>query len=157
VGLIDDLGVGPIGLDTVVFIYFVEEHPEFLPLVGPLFSGVDTGRWPAVTSALTLLETLVVPFRAGDTALAERYEALLSHSRGLRLVDLDRSLLRGAAHLRATLSVKTPDALQLAAALMTGCTSFVTNDRALPRVPGLRIVQLRDYLGRRRRTPRRGR
>ena len=28
-GLIDDLGPGPVGLDTTVFIYFVEEHAEF--------------------------------------------------------------------------------------------------------------------------------
>jgi hypothetical protein len=53
VGLIDDLGAGPIGLDTAVFIYFVEEHTEFLPLFEPLFVGVDGGRWSAVTSSLT--------------------------------------------------------------------------------------------------------
>ena len=153
-GLIDDLGSGPVGLDTAIFIYFVEEHAEFLGLVEPLFVGLDGGRWSAVTSSLTLLEVLVVPYRAGDTALAERYEALLSRSRGLRLVDLDRPLLRAAARLRAAVSVKTPDAIQLAAALGTRCTSFVTNDRELPPVPGIRIVQLRNYLAPRRR-PRR--
>ena len=151
-GLIDDLGAGPIGLDSVVFIYFVEEHPALLPLIEPLFVGLDGGRWSAVTSGLTLLETLVVPYRAGDTALADRYEALLARGRGLRLVDLDRPLLRTAAQLRAVLSVKTPDAIQLAAALGARCTSFVTNDRDLPPVPGLRILQLRDYLGPRRRS-----
>jgi len=151
VGLIDDLGTGPVGLDTAIFIYFVEEHAEFLPLVEPLFVGLDSGRWSAVTSSLTLLETLVVPYRAGGTALAERYEALLSRSRGLRLVDLDRPLRRTAAPLRAVLSVKTPDAIQLAAALGARCTSFVTNDRDLPPVPGLRILQLRDYRGPQRR------
>ena len=89
-GLIDDLGSGPVGLDTAIFIYFVEEHAEFLGLVEPLFVGLDGGRWSTVTSSLTLLEVLVVPYRAGDTALAERYETLLSRSRGLRLVDPDR-------------------------------------------------------------------
>ena len=42
-GLIDDLGDGPIGLDTTVFIYFVEEHADFLPLVEPLFVDLDRG------------------------------------------------------------------------------------------------------------------
>lgn len=143
--LIRDLGPGPVALDTVVFIYFIEEDPRFLPVVEPIFSGVDRGRWEAVTSALTLLETLVVPYRAGNAALADRYEALLTRGRGVRLLDLDRSLLRLAAHLRAALPVKTPDALQLAAALTARCTAYVTNDRALPRVPGLEILQLRDY------------
>jgi hypothetical protein len=41
VGLIDDLGSGPVGLDTAIFIYFVEEPAEFLGLVEPLFVGLD--------------------------------------------------------------------------------------------------------------------
>ena len=141
-----DLGAGPIALDTVVFIYFIEEHPSFLPLVEPIFSAVDSGRWEAVTSGLTLLETLVVPYRAGNASLADRYEALLTRSRGIRLVDLDRPLLRAAAQLRAVVRVKTPDALQLAAALSAGCTAYLTNDRAIPGIPGLRVLQLSDYL-----------
>jgi len=31
VGLVAELGGGPVGLDTAVFIYFIEEHPRFLP------------------------------------------------------------------------------------------------------------------------------
>jgi predicted nucleic acid-binding protein len=58
------------------------------------------------------------------------------------MIDLTRDQLRAAAELRAMAGVKTPDALQLAAAIGAGCTSFVTNDRPLPSVPGLRIVQL---------------
>ena len=80
-----DLGRGPVALDTVVFIYVIEEHPRFLPLVEPVFAAVDNGHWEAVTSALTLLETLVVPYRAGNASLADRYEGLLTRSRGIRL------------------------------------------------------------------------
>lgn len=88
----------------------------------------------------------MVPYRAGNLALAERYEAYLSRSRGVRLVDVDRSQLRAAAQLRALHpSLRTPDALQLAAALSTGCSAFVTNDRDLPPVPGLEVLQLRSY------------
>jgi hypothetical protein len=38
-------------------------------------------RYRGFTSALTLLEVMVVPYRAGNTALAERYEHLLMRSR----------------------------------------------------------------------------
>jgi hypothetical protein len=41
--------------------------------------------------------------------------------------------------------VKTPDALQLAAALGAGCTTFVTNDRRIPAIRGMRVLQLGDY------------
>jgi predicted nucleic acid-binding protein len=147
VGLREDLGPGPIALDTAPFIYFIEEHPEFVPIVAPVFEDVAAGRREVATSGLTVLEVLVVPYRAGNLALAERYEALLTRSRGVRLVEIGRGELRMAAQLRAVHpSVRTPDALQLAAALSAGCSAFVTNDRDLPALPGLRILKLRDYL-----------
>lgn len=145
-GLTEDIGTGPVGIDTAVFIYFIEEHAQFLPLVEPVFAALDAGPLQGVTSALTLLETLVAPYRAGNLSLAEQYEALLTGSGNLRLVELDRPLLRAAAQLRAAFGVKTPDALQLAAAFAGNCTAYLTNDRDLPPVPGLRVLQLRDYL-----------
>ncbi len=76
---------------------------------------------------------------------AQRYEALLVRGSGVHVVDLTREQLRAAAKLRAATGMKTPDALQLAAAITMECTSFVTNDRRLPDVPGIRILQLRAY------------
>ena len=135
-------------LDTSVFIYFIEEHPGYMPLVEPLFEAIEEGRLRATTSTLTLLETLVVPYRAGNSALAERYEEILTRGRGLDLQELDRSLLRAAAQLRGATGVATPDALQLAAALRGRCTAFITNDRRLPALPGLEVLQLLDYADR---------
>lgn len=145
-GLMDDLGPGRIGVDTAIFIYLIEENPQYLPLLAPLFQEADQGRRELVTSMLTLFEVLVVPYRAGNQLLAERYEGLLTRSRGIRLIELTRDLLRAAAHLRAATGVRTPDALQLAAVLGAGCTTFLTNDRRLPRVPGLSVMQLDPYV-----------
>jgi predicted nucleic acid-binding protein len=146
-GLIDDVGRGPVAVDTVGFIYAIEQHPAYLPLIRPLFAAASRGDLALVTSAITLLEVLVVPYRSGNHALSERYEAILTRSRGLRLVDIDRSLLRTAAQLRARFSVRTPDALQIAAALQESCTVLVSNDRRWPSIPGLRLLRLADYLG----------
>ncbi len=144
-GLIADLGRGPVGVDTAVFIYFIEENPRFLPIIEPLFRSADARKLELITSALTLLEVLVVPYRAGLRILADRYEELLTRGRGVRLVDLTQDQLRAAAQLRAATGAKTPDALQLAAALGAGCTAFLTSDRRLPSIPGLRIIQLQSY------------
>lgn len=145
-GLLSDLGSGPVALDTSIFIYFIEEHPLYLPLVEPLFEAMDAGRLEAVTSSLTLLEVLVIPFRFANAALVDRYEVLLTKSRGLRLVDLDRDFLRSVAQVRAAMRAKTPDAMQLAAAMAAGCPVLLTNDDRIPAVAGLRILQLEDYL-----------
>jgi predicted nucleic acid-binding protein len=145
VGLIADVGSGRTAIDTSLFIYFLEEDRRFLHLIEPLFVEADAGVRELVTSALTLLEVLVIPYRAGDRSLADQYEQLLTHSRGIRVIDLSRDQLRDAAQLRAATGVKTPDALQLAAAIGSGCSAFVTNDRRIPKIPGMRVLQLTDY------------
>jgi predicted nucleic acid-binding protein len=144
--LVEELGSGPVALDTSLFIYLIEEEPTFLPVVEPVFAAIADGRLTAVTSALTLLEVLVVPLRHGDAELARRYEALLTRSRGLELVEVSRAILRDAAVLRAAIGVRTPDAIQLATALAHRCPTFLTNDRQLPALPGLRVLQLADFL-----------
>ena len=141
------LAAGPLGLDTALFIYLIEEHAEVLPQVDRSFSAVAAGDCRAATSALTLLEVLVLPYRAGNLGLVERYEQVLGGSRGLELVGLDRPVLHLAARLRAESRLRTPDAIQMAAALHVGCSVFVTNDRDLPSVRGLRVVQLRHLVG----------
>jgi predicted nucleic acid-binding protein len=145
VGLIEELAPGGVAIDTAIFIYYIEEHPAYLPAIAPLFEEASRGARELTTSALTLLELLVVPYRTGNRLLAGRYEALLTRSRGIRLIELSHDQLRAAAQLRAATGVKTPDALQLVAAIGSGSKTFVTNDRRLPPVPGLRIVELASF------------
>lgn len=145
-GLIEDIGDGGVAVDTAAFIYFIEEESQYLPIIRPLFVEADKGKRRLVTSALTLLEVLVVPYRTGNAPLADRYEALLTRSRGVQVIEVTREQLKAAAQLRATTSIKTPDALQMAAALGARCGTFVTNDRRLPQIPGLRVIELRSYV-----------
>lgn len=43
-GLIDNVGNGPVALDTAAFIYFIEAHPLYLPALLPLFAAADARR-----------------------------------------------------------------------------------------------------------------
>lgn len=143
-GLSPALGRGTIGIDSSVVIYFVERHPTFHAMSRPLFVAAAERTRELATSSLTLLEVLVKPYKSGDPETALKYESILMDSSGLLLVNLDRDQLRTAARLRALYGVRTPDALQLAAALSAGCSAFVTNDRRIPSVRGLPVVQLPD-------------
>lgn len=145
-GIMDDIEAGPVCLDTCVFIYLIEENRDFLDLIVPIFEAIDKELLEAVTSGITLIETLVIPFRNSDHELADQYERILTRSPGVRLYELDRELLRQGAYLRAHLGLKTPDALQIAAAQRAGCSAFITNDRRLPDIENLKIIQLSNYL-----------
>jgi len=48
-----------IGLDTNLFIYFLEDHPRYGAWCASLFDRIERGHNAAVTSTVTLLELLV--------------------------------------------------------------------------------------------------
>lgn len=143
-GLIEHLGEGPVALDTCILIYFMERHPEYSPMIRPLFLQAKAGERKLYTSAISLLEVLVAPIRHGDTALWRAYERLLRRTRELQLVRLTQKQLVLAAAIRGTCGLRTPDALQAAAAVASGCRVLVTNDRQVRAIPGLQVAQLGD-------------
>ncbi len=67
-----------IGLDTNVFIYFLEYHPRYGAWCASLFNRIERGQNPAVTSTITLLELLVQPYRDQKEELAQKIFALTS-------------------------------------------------------------------------------
>ncbi len=133
-----------LGLDTAVFIYHLEQHPRYFPLTRTLLAGVETGRWTACTSVVTLMELTVRPWQLNRPETAEQYEAALAHFPNLRLVDVNRKVARQAAQLRARFRLRPADAIQAATALVSGATLLVTNDRGLARLSPLLAVLMLD-------------
>jgi predicted nucleic acid-binding protein len=134
-----------VGLDTVTFIYHIEQSPAYAEVVGPLFVALEQGYFRAVTSVITLLEIAVGPFQLQRPDVAATYELLLTRYPNLTMRDVDRDVAREAARLRAQHGVGVADSLQLATALEAGASRFVTNDRRLARVRGLPLLFIDDY------------
>lgn len=55
------------------------------------------------------------------------------------VVALTREVVDRATELRAAYNVKTPNALHLAAALVSRCETFLPNDNRLSRVPDITV------------------
>jgi predicted nucleic acid-binding protein len=124
-------------VDTAPFIYLLESHPQFADRFVGLFEASARGHLLIALSTITLAEVLAGPFKAGQTALAKRYEkALLRY----RVVDVSAPIAALAAQLRAQYRLRLPDALQLATALDIGAAALVTHDRDFSQVSGLGIL-----------------
>jgi predicted nucleic acid-binding protein len=130
-----------VGLDTMIFIYAFEEHPAYLPLLKNFFSVLEKGEIEAVTSTITITECLVQPYRK-DFALAARYMVLFRNFPHLSIIPMTDDVAERAAFLRAHYNLKTPDAIQVATALISGCRAFLTNDETLASVEGIDILVL---------------
>ena len=125
-------------VDTAPIIYLLQDHPQFLPLFIGLFEAEAAGELQIAVSTITVAEVLTGPFRAGQDALARRYETALSR---FAVVAVNSSIAVWAARLRARYMLKLPDAIQLATALELGAAALVTHDRDFARVEGLAILR----------------
>jgi predicted nucleic acid-binding protein len=135
---------GTVYADAQVFIYTVERHPAYEPVLRPLWESVARGDHEVVSSELTLLETLVGPLKRVDVTLEADYERFFV-CKGVRPTPNTPSILRAAARLRAaTVSLRTPDAIHAATARSCGCTLVLTNDAGFRRIRDLPIVLLDD-------------
>ena len=131
-------------VDTAPVIYSIEPHPDYSLLVQPLWEKLHANDITIVSSELLWLETLVGPMKNKNQPLIKLYTELLTNN--IRLIPIDEVILKRSAELMATSSLKTPDAIHAATALIYGCTLFLTNDAGLRKVPGLTTIVLKDLL-----------
>lgn len=134
---------GTVYADAQIFIYSVEKHPTYSPLLRPLWEAVQAGKLEVVSSELTLMETLVGPIKKADQALISTYDRLYEQA-GVRLLPITRGILRQAADPRATTTLRTPDAIHAATCIATGCAMFLTNDSRFRSMKNVPIVMLDD-------------
>jgi predicted nucleic acid-binding protein len=131
-----------IGLDTSLFIYHLEDHPRYSPLTEIIFNDLEKGINKGVTSYLTLMEILAKPKTEGLLQAARDYEYYLTTFPNLTFYEMGLDVARKASDLRSADRIKTPDAIQLATAVLYGATAFLTNDKTFERVKGVDILIL---------------
>ncbi len=131
-----------VGLDTMVFIYTFEEHPAYLPLIKDFLHALEKGEFEAVTSTLTITECLIQPYRKNHPSLATHYLVLFRNFPHLSVIPVLDDIAERAAFLRAHHNLKTPDAIQIATALVSGAHIFLTNDETMSHIEGMDILLL---------------
>jgi uncharacterized protein len=131
-------------LDTNLFIYMFEGlEPYRTRMLEIRKRMIDRGD-RIVTSAMTLGEVLVKPTKLGQTSLIEQYDRAIRTTS--LVIPFDSSVAWRYASLRATHTLRSPDAIQLACAAHVGVDVFITNDKNLHRlnVPGIGFIASLD-------------
>jgi len=89
--------------------------------------------------AVTVAECLVGALRLGLTDLEQVYLNVLARE-DVVFVESTLAIAREAARVRFQYNLQLPDALQVAAAVASGCQAFLTNDVQLKRIPELQVL-----------------
>ncbi len=124
-------------VDTAPFIYVLEDHAQFAEQFVGLFEAAQRKELNLALSTITVAEVLTGPCKAGELALAKRYEKALN---AYQVVPVSTSIAAVAAQMHASYGLRLPDAIQLASALDIGAVALVTHDRDFSAVKGLAIV-----------------
>lgn len=116
-------------LDTAPIIYHLQQEERFGPFVEEFFRTNNEARF--ISTTITVSEYHVFVYRFGRPDLSWLFESFVKNMY-IEIVSIDSLIAHEAACIRAKYtSIKLPDAMQLAAAIITGCDVLYTNDDQL--------------------------
>ncbi len=124
-------------VDSAPIVYVLEHDAKFAPRFRPLFERQDAGAIQFAVTTITIAEVLTGPLKEGEEALAKRYRAVME---SWQVVSLTADIAESAARFRASLGLRTPDAIQVASAMAVNADALVTHDRDFSRVRNLAVL-----------------
>jgi uncharacterized protein len=131
--------------DTMLFMYWLEDHPQFATRVGEIRARMEQRQDQLITSTFSFGEVLAGVYRKGSADLARDSRTLLE-SVVSEIVPFNLETADYYARIRASLGVSPADAIHLASAAQAGTDLFLTNDKRLAGklVPGIQFIAAPD-------------
>lgn len=127
--------------DTMLFVYWLEEHPRYSQRIAHLLERMTERQDTLLTSVFTLAELLVGPYLKNDERLARKIRETLRPP-AVELIPFTSDAAENYARIRSTLAVSPADAIHLACAAQARVDLLVTNDRSLlgKAIPGIQFI-----------------
>lgn len=119
--------------DSMLFIYWLEDHPTHAPRVKQIFEWMEERGDTLCTSTFSVGEVLAGPYRRNAEALAADIRRFF-RSPAIELLPFTIDAAERFARIRAQHQVSPADAIHLACASSGGVNLFLTNDRRLLKV-----------------------
>ena len=131
--------------DSMLFIYWLEDHPQYAKQVDAIHSRMKQRQDRLITGAFTFGEVLAGTYRKGRAELADQFRTLL-RSVVAEVVPFTIETAEHYARIRGALGATPADAIHLASAAQAGTDLFLTNDKSLVGkiVPGIQFIAMLD-------------
>ena len=122
-------------LDAAPVIYLIEENEDYVGIVDQILKKSDV---ELIASDLTRLECRIKPIKENHQELLKDYDEFFSDVVS-KIVPLSRDVIDRATEIRSEHGFKTPDSIHLAAAVVSNCDQFLTNDSRLKKFNDIEI------------------
>ena len=126
-------------LDTSLFIYYFEAHPEFGPLSKVYFEDLLANKLAAVTTIISLTELLSF---TKLILLPKQIIRDFFNIPNLKVIEVNQEIAITAAEIRREYHFKLADSIQLATAVFAKADAFLTNDARLKPFKKLKVIIL---------------
>lgn len=131
-------------VDTAPIIYYLEDNALYVEALRNFFTKCLNENIQIVTSAITIEEYLVFPYESGKMEFADNFKSFIAYM-NIEIVDIDANIAEQGAKVRGKYKhFKAMDALQIAAAIISGCDIFFTNDKQLRQETELPCLTIDD-------------
>ncbi len=127
--------------DTMLFVYWIEEHPRYAKRIRQLILKMDERGDQLCTSALAVGEALLGPRKAGSREVAAKMIEVFKSS-FVEVIPFGLEAAEHYASIRSQQSIAAPDAVHLACAAQGRVDLFLTNDHGLigKVIPGIQFI-----------------
>jgi uncharacterized protein len=127
--------------DTMLFVYWLEDHIRYAPRVQQIFERMRVRQDHLCTSAFTVGETLVGFHKRGALETAARVRRFFWQG-SVEVIPYTLETADLYADIRARQEISSPDAIHLACAAQAGTDLFLTNDKNLVGkvIPGIQFI-----------------
>lgn len=132
-------------LDTAPVIYYVQSNDFYFEQTQDVFIKLRRQKSEFVSSTVMMSEACVYPFRLERFDWHENLENLMKLLH-VEILPVDKVIALKAAQIRAKhKSFHAMGSIQLAAAVISGCDTFLTNDKRLKQFTEITCKTLTDF------------
>lgn len=131
-------------IDTAPIIYYLENSTLYSDSIKKFFAKCLEENIQIVTSAITVEEYLVFPYSSGQMEFVDNFKRFIEYM-NIEVIDIDSNIAEQGAIIRGQYKqFKAMDVLQIAAAIVSGCDMFFTNDKQLRQEKELPCMTMDD-------------
>lgn len=127
------------------FIYHFEQTQPYFPRIEKILFQAQSGKTEIITSIVSVIETLSPAKYLTQPEVTREVNLLFRESDYIKVYGVDWEIAQHAAELRRQFTyLRTPDAIQLATAVVSQADMFITNDERLKKLasPPIKILSL---------------
>ena len=132
-----------VAIDTMLMIYLLEGHPRYTEIIAEIFEDAAS----IVCSAFLFGELFTGFYKRGDQKTVDMILGYIEDSENVEIRPFDYATSLVFAKIRgAHPAYSSPDSIHLATALQAEADVFITNDKKLKTISGLKVLNLDELI-----------